>query len=58
MSAIGSIISPWLVGVMGEHYGLSRAIWLGPLFLFLLAVISITWEMCDYWWPVTLKAQF
>ena len=47
VSAVGSVIAPWLVGAMGERYGLGRAVWLGPLFLFSLALISISWEMYE-----------
>jgi MFS family permease len=47
MGAAGSSAGPWLTGWLGEIYGLQRAIWFGPLFLFSLAIMSLGWETID-----------
>jgi fucose permease len=44
MGAVGSTMGPWLTGWLGEHYGLDRAIWFGPVFLSALAVAAFAWE--------------
>jgi MFS family permease len=45
--AIGATAGPWLTGWLGEQYGLQRAIWFGPGFLFTLAAATLTWEFVD-----------
>ena len=47
MGAVGSTAGPWMIGALGEHYGLTRAIWFGPVFLFFLSAISFSWEFID-----------
>jgi fucose permease len=47
MGAVGSTIGPWMIGALGERYGLHRAIWFGPMFLFSLAVTTFYWEFFD-----------
>ena len=47
MGALGSTSGPWLIGWLGESYGLRKAIWFGPLFLLALAVLTLSWEFIE-----------
>jgi fucose permease len=47
IGAVGSTSGPWLIGRLGESYGLQRAIWFGPLFLLALALMTASWELID-----------
>lgn len=47
MGAAGSTTGPWLIGWLGEKYGLHRAIWVGPAFLLTLSLTSLAWELLD-----------
>jgi MFS family permease len=47
MGAVGSTTGPWLIGWLGESYGLRKAIWFGPLFLLALALMTLSWEFVE-----------
>jgi MFS family permease len=47
MGAVGSTTGPWLIGWLGEHYGLRTAVWFGPFFLLALAIMTLTWEFVE-----------
>jgi len=47
VGAVGATVGPWMIGELGEHFGLDKAIWVGPAFLFSLSAISFSWEITD-----------
>ena len=42
-NAVGAAVSPYLIGTMGDRYGVELSIWLGPVFSLSLSVLAIIW---------------
>jgi fucose permease len=42
-NAVGAAVSPYLIGTMGDRYGVEISIWLGPVFSLSLSVLAIIW---------------
>lgn len=42
-NAVGAAVGPYLIGVIGNRYGVEVSIWLGPLFSLSLSILAISW---------------
>lgn len=44
-SAVGAAVGPYLIGAVGNSFGLETSIWFGPVASLSLAVVSLLWFM-------------
>ena len=49
IGAIGSLAAPLIMGYLANQVGLDRALWLIPLFGFMLTFVALGWELVDKW---------
>ena len=42
-NAVGAAVGPYLIGAVGNRYGVEVSIWLGPLFSLSLAILAMGW---------------
>ena len=47
IGAIGAMAAPWFMGYLALQVGLERALWLVPVFGFMLAFFVIGWELIE-----------
>jgi cyanate permease len=47
IGSIGAAVGPYLIGLIGEKFGLLKAIWLMPVFALTLAVFALGWYVKD-----------
>jgi len=47
IGAIGAMAAPWFMGYLADHVGLEKALWLVPIFGFMLTFFVIGWELVE-----------